>query len=214
MHILFDLDGTLVDSSTGIFRSLEFAFRKMGKKVPPIQELRSFIGPPLGISFQPYLPLNEPEVIEQAIAFFLERYQETGLYECEVYPGFPEILGTLRDNGHTLGVATAKSEPLAKRLIHHLGLQSYFHHIDGSKSENSPSDKAALLNRIIERETLNSTETIMVGDRKYDMAGARANDLLGIGVLWGFGSEAELNEAGAKCYIAYPHELPGAIPTL
>jgi phosphoglycolate phosphatase len=207
MNLLFDLDGTLTDPYQGITGCISYALEKMGRTSPPQMSLRWCIGPPLKDSFAKLLEIADYSLAEKALSIYRERFGTIGLYENEVYGGIPETLGTLQEIGHTLFVATSKPGIYAKRIIDHFGLQKYFKNIYGSELDGTRVDKTSLISYILQTESIIPSETIMIGDREHDMIGAKANNVCGLGVLWGYGTKEELEESGAHSCITHPSEL-------
>lgn len=130
-YLLFDLDGTLTDSKLGITTCVQYALEKMGRKIPPIEELLCFIGPPLIASFQEYCNMSLEEA-KQATVFYRERYAVKGLFENKVYSGIPEVLEKLKQAGYVLAIATSKPEEYLIRILDHFHLRDYFTTISGS----------------------------------------------------------------------------------
>lgn len=190
--ILFDLDGTLTDPFEGITRSIGYAVEKMGGQAPDVEELRWCIGPPLWDSFKVLLGSEDKAVLDQAVAFYRERYTVTGLFENSLIEGIPELLTTLRKDGFLLHVCTSKPHSYAGRIVKHFGLMDFFGKVYGAELDGTRSAKAELIAHILSEENIKSSETVMVGDRKHDLVGANANAVAGIGVLWGYGSREEL----------------------
>lgn len=198
-HILFDLDGTLTDSGPGIINGFEYSLGKMGIDVPDKASLRKFVGPPLGDSFEKTLGFS-PEDAAKGIAFYKEYYAEKGVYENDVYPGIPELLEKLKASGKKLIVATTKAELMADVVMDHFGLRKYFDLIVASNNADR-KNKIDVLNFAIENGGVDRERSIMVGDRFYDITGAAHFGIESVGVLYGYGSRQELEEAGAT-YIA------------
>lgn len=208
--ILFDLDGTLTDSGPGIMRAVRYSLEKLGLPALPEETLRRFIGPPLYDSYERFCGLSHDGAIT-AVAAFREYYKETGIFENSVYPGIPEALGALRSAGKTLAVATSKPQEAADRVLAHFSLMEYFSHIVGSTEDGSLILKADIIKTVLSRAREDGLHSpIMVGDREHDVIGARENGLDTIGVLYGYGSRAELESAGA----AYIAEAPADIVRL
>lgn len=207
MNILFDLDGTLTDSYQGITRSFCFAISALGRTAPPQEDLKWCIGPSPKDSFAKLLETDDEKLIGKALSLYRERFGSVGLFENEVYEGIPDALSTLLEKGHMLYVATAKPVVYAKQIIEHFDLERYFKTIHGSELDGTRSDKTSLISHILKIEGLTSSETLMVGDRKYDMLGAKANGVKGLGVLWGYGTQDELETSGAHTCIGHPREL-------
>lgn len=194
--ILFDLDGTLTDPYEGISRSLIYALEQLGAPIPDAKAIRGWIGPPLHETFARYL--GDQSLADRAIALYRERYEPIGAFENYVYPGIPELLGDLRAAGHTLAVATSKLESAAVNILNHFGLAPAFHLVVGASRDSTLSAKPDIIARAL--ALLDATarrQPIMVGDRAYDVIGARANAIPCIGVSYGYGDHEELRAAGA-----------------
>ena len=207
MNLLFDLDGTLTDPFIGITKSISYALNMLGRKLPPRESLRWCIGPPLRDSFAKLLASDDDALAEKAVAFYRERFSTVGLFENEVYNGIPEVLEALQNSGHALYVATSKPTVYAERIIDHFGLQRYFKCIFGSELDGTRSGKTSLITHILQTELIASSETSMIGDRKHDIIGAKENGMYGFGVLWGYGTKAELENSGAHAFFKIPREL-------
>ena len=207
MNLLFDLDGTLTDPFSGITKCISYALDMLGRKIPPEDDLRWCIGPPLKESFRKLLGSRDDALYEKALAFYRERFGSVGLFENEVYDGIPEMLEALLENDHTLYVATSKPAVYAERIVDHFGLHPYFKCVYGSELDGTRSDKASLISHILEKESIAADEACMIGDRRYDIIGARANGIWGLGVLWGYGTKDELKVSGARAFIKTPRDL-------
>lgn len=194
--ILFDLDGTLVDTGPGIFDSLEYAMDKMGISIMSRSELKKFVGPPLIESFQLFCGLNQ-EQAELGVQYYREYYSEKGLYEVIYYPGMNELLEKLNSEGKLLAVATSKPEHFAAKLLEKTDMAKYFSHICGSLN-SSRTTKAEVIEYALKTCNVSKLRSaVIVGDRKYDVIGAKKTGIDSIGVLFGYGSQEELEEAGA-----------------
>lgn len=209
-NLLFDLDGTLTDPYQGITKSICHALKTLGRPIPRQKDLRWCIGPPLKNNFAKLLKTNDDKLVQKAVTIYRERFGTVGLLENELYKAIPEALKTLRDTGHDLFVATSKPTVFAKRIVAHFNLGCYFKAVYGSELDGTRSDKADLLAHILKNEQISPAETIMIGDRKHDMIGAKTNQIRGIGVLWGYGTRDELESAGAQACIRHPEALPAA----
>lgn len=205
-NFLFDLDGTLTDPAEGITNALKHAQEKMGLPVSTKEELFVFIGPPLLPMFASEWGLEE-EQCKQALAFYREYFSVTGLFENEVYPGVEEMLKKLKAAGAGVYVASSKPEPFCERILEHFGLAGYFDGVCGSLFNETRTKKEEVIEYALEHYGLKKEETLMIGDRKHDVEGARLNGLDCAGVLFGYGSVEELTAAGAKYLIASPEEL-------
>jgi phosphoglycolate phosphatase len=204
--IFFDLDGTLTDPKPGITRSIQYALQKLDHPaIPTEDELTWCIGPPLRASFVRLLGADHSA--DNAVAFYRERFSDVGLYENGVYDGVREVLALLGAAGPRLFVATSKPHVYAERIVAHFGLRDHFERVFGSELDGTRVDKSDLLAYALRETSVDPARTVMIGDRSHDMVGARNNGMAGIGVLYGYGSQAELLEAGARQVCA----TPGAI---
>lgn len=203
--LFFDMDGTLIDSAVGITRCVAHALTRMGLAVPPESELRRWIGPSLRTSFAPLL--RDDARVEQAVLHYRERFETQGWTEHEVYPGIADTIEALHAAGHRLAVVTAKNEPHARRIAAHLPFGGRFVDVIGATADGSRSHKPELIAEALRRLGLGPDECWMIGDRHMDIEGARHHGMRHVGVLWGFGDEAELREAGAQRLVARPDQL-------
>jgi phosphoglycolate phosphatase len=207
VNILFDLDGTLTDPRDGIVRCIQYALGRLGLEPRSEKELLHFIGPPLRESFCELLNTTDEVALTQAVNVYRERYSTIGLLENDLYAGVPEALSALRGRGDTLFVATSKPGLYAQQILEHFGLASYFRGIWGCELDGTRADKGALIAHVLEQEKLAPRDTVMVGDRLHDAVGARANRVVPVGVLWGYGDEQELVKAQCKLLLYTPAEL-------
>lgn len=224
-YLLFDLDGTLTDSKPGITACVQYSLKKMGREVPPADELLCFIGPPLVESYQKFFGMSMEEA-KKATAVYRERYARTGLFENEVYPKIPEILEKLQSFGYVLAVATSKPEEYLVRILEHFHLEGYFTILSGSSLSGERNSKAEVIqdaleqlavwkaggsrdasslfgrfyrNQNVDPELLEKIkqEAIMIGDRHHDIDGARVCGIDSQGVHYGYAEPGELISAGA-----------------
>ncbi|MGQ7960318.1 HAD family hydrolase [Pseudomonas sp. SP16.1] len=189
--ILFDLDGTLTDPREGITRSVQYALAKLGIIEPDLAALEHFIGPPLLQCFMATYAMDEATAW-QAVNHYRERFKVTGLYENRLFDGVPALLGELAGQGRTLYIATSKPSVFAEEIARHFGFAGHFKRIYGSELDGTRTDKVALLAHLLECEGLAPEATLMIGDRKHDLIGARRNGLDAAAVGYGFGSREEL----------------------
>ena len=209
--VLFDFDGTVCETGTGVMRSAAYALQRMGLPVPGEETLRSFIGPPLGDNFQLVAGLNAGQA-EQAIAFFRERYAEKGMYELNFYEGIVPLVRTLRAAGVKTAVASSKAEYFLHKILAHLGEEALFDAVTGAELDGRRSQKDEVIACAFSRCGCGAdTRVVLVGDTKYDAAGARKMGIPFIGVLWGYGTEAEMRAEGAERFVRTPEELQGLI---
>lgn len=196
-YALFDLDGTLTDPGPGITNCVRYALEKFDIHPKNREELYPYIGPPLTFSFQEYHGLTA-EQAEQALLYYRERFSVKGLYENEVYPGIPELLKSLKDRGVTLIVATSKPEEFTERILAHFDLAQYFDFVGGNTLNEDRPTKSAVIAYVKEHfPDISGENTVMVGDRKYDVEGAHSHGLPAVGVLYGYGDLDEMDTAGA-----------------
>lgn len=203
--LFFDLDGTLIDSAVGITRCVAHALQQLGHPVPPDAELRRWIGPPLRTSFGPLL--GDSARVEAAVEHYLVRFEAHGWEEHDVYAGVGETIEALHAAGHRLAVVTAKNEPHARKIIAHLPFGHRFEDVIGATADGSQSHKHELIAEALRRLSLQARDCWMIGDRHMDIDGARHHGMRNIGVLWGFGGEQELRDAGADHLAASPQAL-------
>jgi phosphoglycolate phosphatase len=200
--IYFDLDGTLTDPKPDITRSIQYALGKLDWPVPAEDELTWCIGPPLRGSMKRLL--GSDELADRGVALYRERFSDVGLFENEVYPGIEDTLSALARSGRRMFVATSKAHVFADRIIDHFKLRIYFERVFGAELDGRHSDKTDLLCHALQSAGVEPSQAIMIGDRSFDMVGARNNGMTAIGVLYGYGSEAELRDAGAQYICATP----------
>lgn len=212
MIALFDLDGTLTDPKTGITRSVQYALERLGRPVPHADDLTWMIGPPLVASFAELL--GSPAEAQEAVRLYRERYGDVGLFENEVYAGIPLLLRTLQERGVRLFVATSKLQVFARRIIDHFDLSRFFVEIYGSELDNRNADKRDLIRHILDQKRFDPARAVMIGDRKHDAIGAKANGLASIGVTWGYGPREELLAAGIDRLVDTPDALEEPILVL
>jgi phosphoglycolate phosphatase len=223
-HVLLDLDGTLSDSSPGIARSLQYAFATCGYEPPTDEQVRAVIGPPFEVSF-PTLGIPHDD-IERVVEAYRFRYEDIGLFENTVYPGIAEMLEELVAAGFTLSLATAKPQQTAVRIVEHFGFTSHFEIQAGATIEvgSARRTKAEVITYALgELGVLDDDgsvlpsgaghHVVMVGDRDHDVEGALHNGIDCIGVTWGFGSHAELTDAGAAVLVDSPADVAAAVAT-
>ena len=191
----FDLDGTLTDPKPGITRCIQYALEHLGFPVPTQDDLVWCIGPPLHASMKKFVGTDE--LAHRAVELYRERFRDVGLYENDAYAGIEETLAKVAVGGRRLFVATSKPKVYADRIIEHFGLGGLFEHVFGSELDGTRTDKTDLLAYALSEAKLDPAQAIMIGDRSHDVVGARKNGMKAIGVLYGYGSLAELTDAGA-----------------
>lgn len=204
--ILFDLDGTLTDPAEGITNSVAYALEKYGIKVEDRKSLYTFIGPPLNDSFMKYYGFSAEKAMD-AIMVYREYFREKGIFENEVYDGIPELLARIKETGRKIVLATSKPEEFAVRILEHFDLMKYFDVVAGASMDEKRNKKGDVIKYAMEKGGFTAEEAVMIGDREHDIYGAKENGLMSIGVLFGFGSEDELKQAGADYIAASVEEI-------
>lgn len=210
-NIIFDLDGTLTDPGVGISRCALHTARELGFPDPTPEQLRACIGPPLRESFIGLLGTEDPVLIERAVEIYRVRTASHGIYENEAYPGIPEMLTRLRNNGFNLLIATSRPGIFAHKILEHFKLDHFFNAAYCAQLDGSLSTKGELIELLLQEQGLDAKGCVMVGDRMHDVIGAQQNGVLSIGVTYGYGSEDELRTAGANHICASPAEIFGLI---
>ena len=206
-HVFFDLDGTLIDSSEGITRSVQYALERMGFDVPPKSELLGFIGPPLLWGFSELCGMN-PEQARHAVTLYRERYSKIGVLECALYDGIQALLHRLCEAGVVCVLATCKPHLFASRILEHLGVSDCFAFVSGPELDGTRNEKHEVIAYAMENLNISSPDAVlMVGDRRDDVVGAKKCNMNCVGVEWGFGTREELEAAGAVQVIQKPSEL-------
>lgn len=205
--ILFDLDGTLTDAAPGITNSVKYALSKFGIDETDDNKLRKFLGPPLISSFMEFYGFSK-EKARKAVEYYREYFVPHGIFENEVYSGIPKLLQKLKADGKTLIIATSKPETFAVQIAEHFEIDSYFDLIAGSNLDNTRSKKAQVIEYALETlGILDRAHAVMIGDREHDIKGAKKTGLRSIGVLYGYASPGELENAGADFTANSPEEL-------
>lgn len=212
-YILFDLDGTLTDPKIGITSSVQYALRAFGIDEPNLDKLEPFIGPPLTDSFMEFFDFTK-EQAQQAVVKYRERFDKQGIYENTMYEGIDKMLSALKKRGKTLSIASSKPTPLVTRVLEHFQIKQYFDYIVGSEFDGTRSKKEEVVAYALEQMALNLQDArerkervAMVGDRKFDVEGAKAFGLTSVGVSFGYASEGELEAAGADYIVDTVSEL-------
>jgi phosphoglycolate phosphatase len=208
--VLFDLDGTLIDSEPGITACLAHAFERIGADLPARAVLRSWIGPPFRQTFPSVLGDDEARIVA-AIDHYRDRFEQIGWSEHAVYDGIPELIATLDAEGAALAVVTTKPESQARLIVEHFPFGGAFARVYGPSDRHSHRSKAEMIADALADFGARAEHATMIGDRHFDIEGAHANGARGLGVAWGFGSVDELREAGAHAIAAHPAELAGLL---
>lgn len=203
--VLLDLDGTLTDPYPGISTCIEVALQAQALPVPA--DLAAWIGPPLQRSFAGYCQALGRGDPVQLVRDYRRRFDQLGWRENGVYAGIPEVMAQLHGSGRRLLLATAKPQVFAQRIVHHFELAPWLAAVYGSELDGRRTDKVELLQHLLMHEDLDPAACVMVGDREHDMRAARHHGIKAVGVLWGYGSEVELLDAGAQALVGEPGGL-------
>lgn len=206
-YCLFDLDGTLTDPREGITKSVQYALSKKGINEPDLKKLEDFIGPPLRESFAKKYGMSEEEA-KEAVAFYRERFAPIGVLENRIYEGIPELLSELSKQGVKIAIASSKPTVFVNKILEHFDIAKYFDVVVGSELDGKRDAKEAVVEEALRQlgilelpQDKKKIYCAMIGDRKFDMQGAKAHGLTGVGVRFGFAAEGELEAEGAD-YIA------------
>ena len=195
--VIFDFDGTICDTGEGILKSAKYALEAFGYNAPDYEELTCFIGPPLLITFQEKFGADAARA-DELVKKFRERYTNKGVFESKLYDGIKELLISLKKDDIKIGIASSKPQEYIETLLDHFGIKSYFDVICGVTFTADCESKASIIARCQKELNIAGNECIMVGDKKYDIEGAKTNLIDSVGVLWGYGTKFEHIEAGAK----------------
>lgn len=208
--ILFDLDGTLTDPKLGICGSVQYALRAFHIEEPDLDKLEPFIGPPLTDSFMEIYHMTM-EQAKQAVEKYRERFSTIGLYENEVYDGVPQMLRECKKAGYRMAVASSKPTIYVEKILAHFELNNYFDVVVGSELDGTRTKKADViaeaLKQLFGSESIDYSQIVMVGDRKFDVEGAKAFGMDCIGVTYGYAIDGELQEEGATHVVDSVSEL-------
>lgn len=205
-YILFDLDGTLTDSKEGIQECIKFALDKEGIDYEP-SVLDKMIGPPFRVSMREFLGLDMP-MIEKLIAHYRGEYAEYGWQHNKVYDGVTDMLATLKKAGKTLAVATSKPIKFTDMIVKGFDLEKYFDYVGAASSDVSREAKCDVIeNVLVNLGVKDRSKVLMVGDRKYDIEGARACKIDCCAVLYGYGNKNEFVENGATYIVEKPSDV-------
>ncbi|MGN1124066.1 MAG: HAD-IA family hydrolase [Eubacterium sp.] len=195
--VIFDFDGTICDTGEGILKSAKYALDAFGYDAPDYTELTYFIGPPLLVTFQEKFSADASRA-DELVKKFRERYTNKGLLESCLYDGIKELLENLKKENVKIGIASSKPQDYIEALLDHFDIRKYFDTVCGVTFTADCESKSSIISRCVRELDVSGNEILMVGDKKYDIEGAKANVIDSVGVLWGYGTRIELVEAGAK----------------
>ena len=205
-YILFDLDGTLTDPKEGITKSVQYALASVDIDEPDLDKLESFIGPPLHESFMEFYGFDR-DMAMKLVEKYRERFNVTGIFENKIYPGIADMLKVLKEAGCKISIASSKPTVLVERILDHFDIRKYFDSVVGSNLDGTRTKKEEVVEEALRQLACVKEKTAMVGDRKFDIEGARAFGLTGVGVSFGYAQENELEEAGADYIVDSVEEL-------
>ena len=212
--VLLDLDGTLVDSHPGILASCLAALRALGHEPDETLDIRRSIGSTLEDAMQAWLQPYGDDRVGEGVAAYRQHYGESGLLGSVPYPGIGTALDEMKRSGLRIHLATSKRAIFASRILDHLKFAAYFDGIHGSVPGGELDHKPELLAHILSKHGLSPSHGVMVGDRRYDMSGAHAVGMRGLGVLWGYGTRDELETAGADELVDSPADLARTVHSM
>ncbi len=195
--LLFDLDGTLSDSSEGITKAVQIALHHFGIEEPDREPLKRFIGPPLTMAFQNYYHLGDEDT-KTAIKEYRKYYNTKGIFENKLYDGMKELLEELHHKGYTLITASSKPECYVETITKYFGVDGFFVFLAGSELDGRRTDKQEVIRYALQKAGVTDLSTVlMIGDRHFDVTGAHQVGVSVVGVCYGFGTRQELEQAGA-----------------
>ncbi|HKK43660.1 MAG TPA: HAD hydrolase-like protein [Bacteroidales bacterium] len=190
-NLLFDLDGTLTDPREGIINSILYALDHLGIEESRVNELNSLIGPPLRESFIKRYNLSE-KMGDRALKLYREYFGVKGIYENRLYEGVDNVLESLYETKFRIFLATSKPTVYATEILKHFNLDRFFTDITGSNIDNTRTDKSEVIAHVVNSNTLITKHSVMIGDRKHDLIGARNNNMRSVAVTYGYGTTGEL----------------------
>ena len=206
-YILFDLDGTIIDSKEGITKGIQFSLEAFGIHIEDRDELAQFIGPALRDTYKEFYGFNDQEA-ELALEKYREYFAPIGVYENVLYDGIVDLFEELKEAGKVLIIATAKPIVYAEKILKYHNIRDYFSFVAGCELDGRRSTKKEVIQYIFESMKITDPQSaIMIGDRDYDVIGAKETGLDSIGVCYGFGSLEELKDAGATYIVRDVEEL-------
>lgn len=205
--VLFDLDGTLIDSKPGILTAIRKTLNAFD--VPYTEEIiDQMVGPPFRISMKELLGINDMSFIEELIKVYRGHYKAGDWRGCSVYDGAEDMLVALKNEGYVLGLATSKPLQYTTIIMEELGLDKHFDYVGGATGDATAELKTDVINAVLDRLGVTDLDSVlMIGDRVYDVEGAKASGVDSMGILWGYGDRAEHVACGADYIISTPHEV-------
>lgn len=204
---LFDFDGTLCDTTEGIFNSVIYSLECFGIKEQDTEKLRYFVGPPLFESYKTLYGVSDEDAL-WLIKKYRERYKVKAAEESAIYPGVFEMLQKLKQNGKKVAVASSKPKLFVEEISHRHGIDVFYDFVSAEDFKNNHSSKKDLINACLDFfENPPLSDVLMTGDRFYDIDGAKAVNIDSAGAIYGFGTAEELTNAGATYLLKSPNDL-------
>ncbi|EPM68171.1 haloacid dehalogenase [Pseudomonas syringae pv. theae ICMP 3923] len=212
--IIFDMDGTVLDSAPGILESLTYAIRQMGHDFIPGADTQKLFGPPMNQIFAELLAPFADDRVDECVQLYRSHYREQGLYKSFPYTGISEALSHFSNRNYSLFIATSKRQEFAEKMLTHNGLFNAFQSIFGTSSDGTLDDKADLVKALLASLAKPPSSVFMIGDKRDDMQAAQLNSIIPVGALWGYGAVDELKNSGALALADTPWALPSAVDGL
>ncbi len=191
MNVIFDLDGTLIDSSEGILASFRELFEVYNLPILKDTQLKKFIGPPMEETLSKYLPSDR---VNEAVNAYRRIYREKNIFRNKIYPNIEKLLAYLKNRGDKLFIATTKEINSAKAIVSNIGLCKYFSAIHGANPNKNIKSKTDILNDLFAKNNIDKKDTMLIGVTLYDVEGAENVGIKVTIVLYGFSERKEFNE--------------------
>ncbi|MDG6093957.1 HAD hydrolase-like protein [Acetobacter sp. AN02] len=210
--VLFDLDGTIINSREGIIHSIHNVLRDMGHEPDLSMDLTWVVGPPLPALLREILHQYGDDRADLAVTLYRKHYEHgDGMKRTPVFEGMREAIAAIRHSGTRMFIATSKPVHLAKAILKQNGLLENFQDVYGARPDDSGAEKPELIASLMREQDVSADQAVMLGDRRFDISGAHANRMRAVGVLWGYGGLKELTEAGAEAIAGSPSDLPDMV---
>ncbi|NHN87443.1 HAD hydrolase-like protein [Acetobacter conturbans] len=205
--VLFDLDGTIIDSRTGIIATIRQVLEEMGHTPDPAHDLNWVVGPPLRDLIGEILSHYGDDRCEEAMVCYRKHYEAEGMHKTPVFSGMREAITEIGKAGATLYIATSKPKTLARAILERNGLLGHFREVYGARPDDSGAEKPELIASVLSDHGIEKHHAIMIGDRRFDISGAHANNIRALGVSWGYSGEGELLDAAPEAIVSVPTDL-------
>ncbi len=208
--VMFDLDGTVLDSKLGIFRSAKYAMDALSLPMPSEEAMMEFLGPPLSDGFAQVCGVREEQVAD-AVRLYREYYNGGGKFEASIYDGVRELLVSLKEQGRCCCITTSKPHVFARQILEHFGMADCFDGIYGAEMDGTRGKKSEVVAYCLQQQGMTAADAVLVGDRHFDVNGAKALGIPCVGVLYGYGTKDELEKAGAVALAERAEDLLGIV---